>query len=295
MTIADARALLGRKAKSFAIASRLLPADVRDDAARVYAFCRHVDDLADDHRDDAALAAIDAELRGHRRARPVVSELLGVAYRRGLPTDAARALVAGVRGDLEPVRIADDTALLRYAWSVAGTVGLLMAPLLGATERAARAFAVDLGVAMQLTNIARDVAEDAANGRVYLPETRLRAAGVAPEALLRGEADRDAVATVVRDVLALAEVWYRSAEDGLGYLPWRGRLAATVALEVYRGIGRKLLARGGDALGGRTVLGGLQRVGLALRAVVRTPWATRRGRHDAMLHGPLRGLNGAEA
>ena len=167
------RAVFAAKARTFHWSARLLPADRRDDAAVVYAFCRLVDDTADEAPTAAvAAAALDrlaAELEGRAEPRPLVAAFLDTAARRGLPLDAARELLAGVRSDLGVVRIADDDALLVYCYRVASTVGLLMCGVLGVRERDALPFAVDLGVAMQLTNICRDVAEDAGRGRVYLP------------------------------------------------------------------------------------------------------------------------------
>ncbi|HEU0078108.1 MAG TPA: squalene/phytoene synthase family protein, partial [Longimicrobiaceae bacterium] len=183
---------------------------------------------------------------------------------------------------------------------VASTVGLMMCAVLGVRCREAHPHAVDLGIAMQLTNICRDVAEDAYHGRVYLPAERLRRAGTSTEALLAGTAGRAAVARAVAGVLELADRYYASADGGMRDLPPRARPAILVASRVYRAIGVRLRKRGCDALAGRTV--------------VRTPekafWGTRalaaclrpailgigpRWRHDGGLHAALRGLPGVNA
>jgi phytoene synthase len=180
---------------------------------------------------------------------------------------------------------------------VAGTVGLMMCGVLGVKGEVARRHAIDLGVAMQLTNIARDVAEDARMGRVYLPRTRLEAAGTSPEALLEGRADPAAVSTVVRDLLAVAEVYYRSADAGMPHIPFRSRVAVLAASRLYRQIGRVLLARGADPLEGRTVVGWFGKAA-ALLAALGAAWfdpvatGRRRVAHDAGLHAALHGFFG---
>ena len=295
------RAVLARHARSFRLASVFLPEAVQDDAAIAYAFCRAIDDGVDDaDTAEAGRIAVDgfrAELRGKASARGVVSAWRRLALRRRIASRTAYDLLDGVESDLGDVRLADDAALLQYAYRVAGTVGLMMAGIVGVRDRAALPHAVDLGVAMQLTNICRDVAEDAALGRVYLPRTRLAAHGTTPEAVLDGTAPPSAVAAVVRDLLALADRYYASADAGMHAIPWRARLGILAASRLYRAIGRKLARNGGDALAGRTVLSAGERalaLGSALVAAC-TPmvngWVARA--HDATLHFSLRGLPGA--
>ncbi|MBN2799890.1 MAG: phytoene/squalene synthase family protein [Deltaproteobacteria bacterium] len=298
-----AREVLARGSRSFGFAARFLTPAQGDDAARVYAWCRLVDDLADDLSQPpevrlAALSAVRAEVAGRAPPRAEVAGLLAVHDKQPLDLDAALALVDGCASDVGAVRISDDEALLRYAYRVASTVGLLMCGVLGVRRQEALAFAIDLGLAMQLTNICRDVAEDARGGRIYLPATRLAAAGITPEQLLAGEADRAAVASVVLGVLDLAERYYRSAWDGMRFLPLRARLAILVAARVYRRIGLRLRSRGGDALAGRVVVPLAGRLVEAARAVAHllTPGALGLSpvpRHDADLHLALRGLPAA--
>jgi 15-cis-phytoene synthase len=305
---------LRRKARTFHLASHLLPRSMRDDAALVYAFCRLVDDTVDDatdpHAAEAALNRLGAELEGEVAARPLVAALRAAAVRLELPIGAAAELIEGVRSDLGSVRVRDDEELLRYCYRVAGTVGLMMCAVLRVRRREALPHAVDLGIAMQLTNIARDVAEDARRGRVYLPATRLRHAGAEPETLLNGsvepemllngsaQPERRAVAAVVAEVLELADTYYRSADGGLRDLPWQARQAILVASRVYRAIGLRLRRRACDALAGRTVVpwtGKLLWTSGALLAGLRPGilGLTPRRPHDPALHRALRGLPGA--
>jgi phytoene synthase len=295
--VAEARAVLARHARTFDLAGHFLGPARRDDAAVVYAFCRLVDDLADESPDPgaahAALAEVEAELRGEAEARPLVGVFRELLGEHGTDLRVPLELIAGVRSDLGPVAVADDAELLRYCYRVAGTVGLMMCGVLGVRAPAARPFALDLGVAMQLTNICRDVAEDAARGRVYLPAARLL-----PVADLgAGEVPRPAIAAVVLDLLALADRHYASADAGSVYIPWPSRLAILVAARLYRAIGQVLRARGGDALRGRAVVPKILKLGwtaVALARFLRTLLPARPPAHDPTLHAHIADMPGAD-
>jgi phytoene synthase len=258
--VLSARDSLTRHARTFRMAARFLPRDVRDDVAVVYALCRSIDDAADERASAEELAELDEEIAGTRPPRPLVRAFLDVSARRGVPIAAARELVLGCRSDLGVVRIADERARVRYCYHLAGTVGLMMAPLLGARTRDALAHARDLGIAMQMTNIARDVAEDAARDRVYLPATWLGDEHAGSTSFR----DRDHVHAVVRRLVSLAEVYYRSGELGLRALRPRARVAVAVAARVYRAIGLAVVRRGPAALATRTVLSSIERFASAL-------------------------------
>jgi len=295
VVIQQARHVLAHHARTFRLASLLLPPHCRDDVAVIYAFCRLVDDTVDETPDPeralADLADLEHELAGHR-PRPLVAEFIDVCARHDIPNSAPRELIYGVGSDVGPVRVADDRELLRYAYRVAGTVGLMMTPLLGVDEPSARLHAIDLGIAMQLTNICRDVLEDARRDRVYLPATRLDRAGTSTEAVLTRLADRDALARVVRQVLALAERFYFSGECGLRYIPPQPRMAIAAAGRMYRAIGLKLLDRGADPFTGRTVVTLSEKLLWLLRAVLGAlarPYEPAIP-HDPELHRPLAGL-----
>lgn len=270
--VEESRAVLHRHARSFRVAAKALGDEEADDAALCYAFCRLADDVVDEAASPSeARAAIDGlrdELGGKRTPRPLVTAWLRLALRRRIPVGAARALLEAVASDVGRVRVADEAGLLRYAYGVAGTVGLMMCGVLGARDRGARPFAVDLGIGMQLTNIARDVAEDARRDRVYLPASWLRAAGVDPDEVVAGTAPRERVWTVVERLLDRAEEYYTSAMDGLRALPWRGRLTVLLALHLYRAIGRAVRRRGPAALADRTVLSRAWLVMLTVRAAL---------------------------
>jgi phytoene synthase len=170
---AAAEATLARQGRSFHWARRLLGATHADRATRLYAFCRRLDDLVDEASSPeearVALAAADRAIADGRSDDPVVSDGLALMRECGIEPDIVRELIAGMASDAETVRMVDEAELLRYCYRAAGTVGLMMCRVLDAPEPAAAAHAVDLGIAMQLTNLCRDVAADARMGRRYLP------------------------------------------------------------------------------------------------------------------------------
>ena len=269
----------------FSAAAAWLARSTYNDIASVYLFCRTVDDLADETGDGEALDRLAGELRGRLEPRWLTGRMIDLRAK-GVDLDAAVELIEGCRWDTRaPVRVADRKALLRYAYLVAGTVGRMVAPLLGASDPRAMPHAVGLGMAMQLTNIARDVGEDAVRGRVYLPATWLSDEGIDAGTVLRGDRD-EAVARVVERLLQEAEVHYRRADGGLRYLPLRGRLAVALASRRYRAIGRKVGRLGVRAVRQRTVLTVWQTAAWAMCAPwtafwYSTPWR----RRSAAAHG----------
>lgn len=292
-----ATAILAKHAKSFRIASWFLPRAQAQEAALAYSFCRYIDDLADEGSPEAArpaLAALQAELLSEVPSDPLVAAIREQAQRLNLPLTPWLELLAGAASDLDGVRMADMPSLLRYCYRVAGTVGWLMCGILGVRDPDALAHAIDLGIAMQLTNICRDVAEDAARGRVYLPQQLLQLHGTDQEALLSGTADTAAIQASVRTLLHTAERWYTSGERGVAYIPLQSRVAILVAGRLYRGIGRRLLRLGANPLLGRTVVPSWEKLLLvcsSLFALVQC-WQVHPGQHDLTLHHPLAGLPG---
>ncbi|MBE7210782.1 MAG: squalene/phytoene synthase family protein [Gluconacetobacter diazotrophicus] len=275
------RAVLARHGSTFHLAGRLLGASTFDRAAGLYAACRAVDDLADEHPDPEGARDILVALLGDLRAPPRVSDHARTELGRKLlelrvDPCAAAVLVETVLSDLDlPVGIADEAALLRYAYGAAGTVGIMMCDVLAVAAPAARRHAVSLGIAMQLTNIARDVGEDAARGRIYLPAAWLWD-GVSPGSLLRGDPELSFPA--VRRLLALAEGYYADGIAGLRFLDRRSALAVSVAASLYRAIGHDILRRGPVPLSApRRRVATTIRVALVVRGVL-AGWPVRGGR-----------------
>ena len=276
MTGAEAEAIMARHARSFAPAARILARADRSRVAQLYALCRFVDDLADEDGSDAAAARLEAISLALRHggsaahgADPIVDRARVLFAGRPCGLDAFAMLVDGVRGDIGAVRIADYAALDAYTHAVAGTVGIMIADLFDVEKRFHGA-AADLGKAMQLTNICRDVAEDARAGRRYLPAAlcRWQPEDIAdPTPRIRADI-RAAVATL----LHRAEYLYASGRAGLGALPLRLRLAVAASSAIYRGIGAELRERDHDPLTGRVYVNGPRKLRLACGAVLALAW-----------------------
>ncbi len=256
-------ALLSRGSRSFSFASRLLPARLRDPVAALYAFCRVSDDLVDESAAPReATVALAARLDGIYRGAPaddaVDRSLAWLAEDFALPRAPLDALIEGYLWDAEGRRYRTLSGVLSYSARVAASVGVAMTWLMGRRERDVLARACDLGVAMQLTNIARDVGEDARHGRIYLPLDWLAEGGLALEDADLADWLADPRPTaVVRDatrrLLDHADVLYLRAEAGIPHLPADVRLAIRAARRIYAEIGEVVRARGLDAVSARAI------------------------------------------
>ncbi|HEV7127098.1 MAG TPA: phytoene/squalene synthase family protein [Ktedonobacterales bacterium] len=240
------RAITREVARTFYYGSLFLPPEKRRAAWALYAFCRIADDMADEpglYPDPASeLAAWRAallETYAGRPRGPVMTAWADVLTRFAVPLRPALELLDGVEMDLRNTTYETFEDLRLYCYRVAGTVGLLMAPVLGYTRPEAIEHAVDLGIAMQLTNILRDIGEDRANGRVYLPAADLARFGYDRERLLRGEVDA-AFQDLLQFEIARAEAYYVSGRRGIALLAPDARLAIALSATLYHGILRRI-------------------------------------------------------
>lgn len=273
--LARCRALLARGSRSFHAASLLLPTRVRLPIQALYAFCRVADDLIDRGPDPAAgleqlRHRLAAAYAGRPGPHPVDRAMADLAHGLGLPRALPEALLEGFAWDLEGRRYRDLPALRAYAARVAGVVGCMTTLLMGVRCPKVLARACDLGVAMQLTNIARDVGEDARAGRLYLPLAWLEEAGVEPEAFLARPAWSPSLAAVVTRLLAEAERLYVRAAKGIPGLPSGCRPAVHLARLLYAEIGRRLQRKKLDPVRVRTVVPAGRKLALVPRALAAT-------------------------
>lgn len=293
----EAYALLASKGKSFYWASHLLGAKYTQRAARLYRFCRYLDDLVDEatslERALASLQSLEAAVLAGNSSDAVVSDAIRLMDECRIGSDAVQELINGVRSDLGHVRYSDETMLLRYCYRVAGTVGIMMCAVLDVRDNSALPHAIDLGIAMQLTNICRDVTEDARMGRRYLPASLV--GDMSPETiLLPTSQDEERVKDALAKLLGLAENFYESGMAGLSFLPLGARNGILVAGHVYREIGLKLKKLDYADWKKRTVVSKA-----AIGAVTAKALASNVARpqfwhvvvpHEAKLHKALRGL-----
>ena len=268
---AQCRALMRGGSKTFFAASLLLPARVRAPASALYAFCRLADDEIDLGADPLhALQQLherlDAVYAGRPRAIEVDRALASVVHRFHVPRELLDALLDGFVWDATGHRYDTLEDVQAYGARVAGTVGAMMALVMGARDAAALARACDLGVAMQLTNIARDVGEDARNGRLYLPRQWLLEAGIDPDAWLQAPVFNAAIGQVVQRLLDAADTLYARADHGIAALPRDCRPAIHAARLVYAEIGREIERNGRNSIDHRAVVKGQRKLALIARA-----------------------------
>jgi phytoene synthase len=294
--------VLAKHGKSFRFAGRFLSPEVLQDCARLYHFCRMLDDVVDETDDTLkALAAVNKvrfDLKQQSSSDPVVQDFIKLAHQYSFDSDAAQELLSGLASDLTKVECCSETELKRYSYRVAGVVGIFMCRIMGVNDVQALAHGIDLGIAMQMTNIARDVVEDAAAGRRYLPADWVE--HCSPQELLSPNRQQAAVVRCgVKRLLSEADRHYYSAWKGLKYLPLRNRIAIAVAAEVYRGIGVKLSRHDYNIWDGRVRLGLLRKSALAMKALLKLLIITIQKdddtAHPTKLHSALVGLPLANA
>jgi len=304
LDVEGARETLARHGKSFSWASALFSREVADRAAELYAFCRYVDDLADELDPDLAvprLQAIATDLKYGRSPEPVVQNLTRMLEPGWIGMQAARALVETLLADTGRVRIQSWDDLIRYSYGVAGTVGIMMCDVMRVDDRRALPFAVDLGIAMQLTNIARDVVEDAQRDRIYLP-AELFDEPITPVQIISADSSfRERLFEGIRSVLQKADLYYRSADEGLRYLPRRCRLVIMTAARIYEAIGPKIIRSRYYYWQNRIYVGFFGKLFHTMRAIsglTVNPKLWHLGRppvHQSELHRALHGLPGANS
>ncbi|WP_041785290.1 phytoene/squalene synthase family protein [Rhodospirillum centenum] len=270
------REMLRTGSRSFQAASLLLPTQVREAATGLYAFCRMADDavdLGDGGQDvlDRLNERLDRAYAGTPIDDPVDRAFARVVARYGIPKALPAALIEGFAWDAAGRRYEDLSGLFDYSARVAGTVGAMMTLLMGVRDPGALARAADLGVAMQLSNIARDVGEDARNGRIYLPLSWLREAGIDPEAWLADPDGTPGIDRLVRRLLKVADDLYVRAESGIVRLPVGCRPGIYAARFLYAEIGREVERLGPQAVCRRAVVSGRRKLALLLRALAASP------------------------
>jgi phytoene synthase len=274
------RAWIRHHSKSFYLSSLLLPARVREASWALYAFCRRADDAVDDVEAGAgALLGVESlrrrldDVYGPRRETHEVDRAFALVVDAvSMPRALPEALLAGMEMDAAgTARYATWDDLLLYCFRVASTVGLMMTRVMGVAREVGWLRAADLGVAMQLTNIARDVGEDARRGRVYLPLSLCREVGLDPDALVAGARSPSPsviapAREAVRRLLEVADAHYRSADLGVPLLPRGCRVAIRASRLIYSRIGDAIAEHGYDSISRRAYVSTAKKLALAVRA-----------------------------
>ena len=279
--VAAAHASIARGSKSFNFASPLFDLETRERAWLLYSWCRACDDLADGQDYGGALsnrhdAHATLALIRDRTARALAGDVTGdpafdalglVAAECNIPHKYAHDLVEGFALDAADWRPQSEADLLQYCYHVAGTVGCMMAVIMGVDVQDEQTLgrANDLGLAFQLANIARDIGEDAEGGRCYIPALWLAEAGIAPDQI-RAPANRTKLGEIGRRLATMAEHYEASARIGARKLPFRARWAVLAAAGIYGDIAREVARRGEAAWDARVFTGKMAKLGWLAKA-----------------------------
>jgi phytoene synthase len=289
--------LLISKGKSFYWARFFLINKYAVRATRLYGFCRLIDDIADEAssanfaREQLAIIVRDLKANSSNDSR--VQDALALFQECGIDLVLPLELITGVLSDLDPVRIKNDAQLIRYCYRVAGTVGLMMSEVLDVKNTNAFYHAIDLGIAMQLTNIARDVREDSTLDRRYIPADLI---GATEPSLLVDPTEnfKLKIAMSVEHLLVLAEKYYESGNNGLPFLPLGARIAIFIAGRVYRRIGLKIKKNGFNIWSQRTIVLLRTKIIMTILIMISLPFRgyfwQYRNVHDTGLHAYLSDL-----
>lgn len=275
--VAEGKQAIVKGSKSFSMASFFFNKSEKESAWLLYSWCRFVDDEIDqatstkealqkvqevDARTRAALANPDAE-SGPYRSLGLIAQKFQMNHQ--YPLD----LIRGMKMDVEGAQIKDQDQLLDYCYCVAGTVGLMMCSIMGVRSAKAFEHALAMGQAMQLTNIARDIADDLKINRIYFPRTWLADAGLSEE---KFPENKSAWVPLTEKLLNLADTSYEKGMAGLQYLSFRSAWAVIIAAYVYRAIGHKIKADIAKAHQQRTFVSFQEKLVLALKATARLIW-----------------------
>ncbi len=279
LVFAYARQATAYHSKSFYLSACLLPEEKRWATFAIYGYCRYVDNLIDNQRArhtveierelDYLIDELAAAYRSGESEHPIIQPFIIVALRYGIPIKYPLDLISGVRMDLRHVRYESFEQLYPFCYKVAAVVGLMMTHVFGYHTPAAFAYAEKLGVAMQLTNILRDIQEDRRMGRIYLPLDELHAYHCSEEDIL---AER--MTPAFRELMAFqvnrAHCYYDAADAGIALLQKDTRFAVYAASRIYRGILRRIESRGYNPFLGRVYVPKHAKLSIVLEEVLRT-------------------------
>ncbi|MBN1478877.1 phytoene/squalene synthase family protein [candidate division KSB1 bacterium] len=265
--------------KSFYFSSQILPADKKWDTFALYSFCRYADNIVDNPRNraDAELfeevASVSRELQiAYRRGEsehPVIKPFIEVAKRRSIPFEYPNDLLDGVKMDLLQNRYETFADLYEFAYRVAGVVGLMMTHVLGFSDKEALIYAEKLGIAMQLTNILRDIQEDKNMNRIYLPLSEFKEFGITEDDI-KNERFTYNMYRFMEFQVERAHRYFEEAQPGIKMLDQDSRFAITSASRIYRGILRQIERNGYNPYLGRAFVSQGKKFAILFNEVMKT-------------------------
>ncbi len=257
---------LKNEGKSFYWASFFLPKKSKTKAGSLYSICRYFDNIADADEDDKTLFLENSIKDIKNDKKNIVNIFL---TKNDINIRIFADLIDGLISDQKKIKIKDKNELIYYSYQVAGTVGLMMSRIIGVNDRNAASCAIDLGIAMQLTNIVRDVYEDAQMSRIYLPSDWLPGVNIS---MLNGQIEIDSeqennIYDAIYKLINLSEKFYSNGFSGLKYIPFKTRLGILIAGNIYRGIGTKIKKSRKKYLKKRVYLNAQEKILITLKSV----------------------------
>jgi len=274
-----AKAITAHFSKSFYLSTCLLPRQKRWATFALYGFCRHIDNLTDNPRQRSdrelqqELKYLQNEIRIAYRTgeseHPIIGPFIAVASRYNIPIDYTSDLIDGVRMDTSIRRYKTFDDLYLFAYRVAGVVGLMMTPVLGFKNPAAMKYAEKLGVAMQLTNILRDIKEDKEMDRIYLPLDEIRRFGLDADHFFEEKMSEN-FRRLMKYQIDRAHQYYHEAERGIKMLDRDAQFAIYSASKIYRGILRKLELQDYNPFLGRVYVPHIKKAQIVISEALRT-------------------------
>ena len=257
---------LKKEGKSFYWASFFLPRQSRTKAGNLYSICRFYDNIADKDKEDKSIFLKNSIQEIKNNKKNVVNIFL---KQNTINILIFVDLIEGLIKDQKIVKIQNKNELITYSYNVAGTVGLMMSRIIGVVDKKANSPAIDLGIAMQLTNIIRDVYEDARMNRIYLP------ADLIPDitlSMLSGEQKLESnqefvICDAIQKLIELSEEFYLNGFYGLKFIPYRTRLGIFIAANIYRGIGLKIRSKGKKYLKKRIYLNFFEKFIITIKSI----------------------------
>ena len=295
--IDNAKLVLKKNGKSFYWAGKFLPKECINRAAELYGFCRILDDIADNVEINSLKDLKNIRSNIKTKSFRDLEKIYSIKYPKFLNSSSKKVVIDLIDGlilDQKAILFKKEEELIRYSYHVAGTVGIMMCDALKCDYSVAKSFAIDLGIAMQLTNIARDVLEDAKMGRRYLPGIWIQ--NISPKEIVLAAKTNDLkkihiISKGVKKLLILAEQYYFSGERGFTFLPFKTRVAISIASGVYREIGVQLENQNYNWQNGRQVTSTYKKIKITLfKAFKEILYFRYKKKHNHELHHYLEKL-----
>ena len=253
--------------KSFYWAGKFLKREFLDDCSILYAFCRVVDNLVDENSNSKNnIKKFIQDYKSKNSKNLVINKFKKIEAKYRIPKKYILDLFYGVSLDTKNVKIKTTKELLKYSYYVAGTVGAMMAYIFNTTNSKAIKHAINLGIAMQLTNISRDVVKDAYLKRLYLPKNFLKE-DVTPEDIINNNFNKKDLFFAIKKLIILADRYYVNGNSGIKFLPKTIKFSIFLASLLYQGIGKKIINHNEDEYFSKhTYLNFLEKIIITIKA-----------------------------